>query len=152
MNGIEVSGAGTSVQLQDINWGTCNGSHLALSQNAVVSYGGNMVVSGAAQGANPGMTAGWHVFCVDGAIIQQPSLTSVNLTITTPIAMGNGGGWVLGATIAFTQIVYASITGGANVTGMKFYAGQFSVVSVAGAGINHYPGNIAGVIAGGVYG
>jgi hypothetical protein len=151
MNGIQVAGAGTSLQVYDINWGTCNGSHLALSQNAVVTYAGNMTVSGPAQGGNQLMTAGWHVYCVDGAIIQQPSLSAVNLTVTTPITMGNGG-WVLGATLAFTQVIYASITGGANVTGMKFWAGQFSVVSVAGAGINHYPGSSPGVVNGGIYG
>jgi hypothetical protein len=151
MNGAQVSGPGTGVVFTNIDWGTCSGSHLAISQAGVATYAGNMIVSGSAQGSNPGMTSGWHVFCVDGGIVQVPSLTQVTLTIIASVVMGNGGGWVITSYFGFSQIVYASITNGGAVTGLKFRAGTYGVISVAGAGDNHYPGNAAGVRAGGVY-
>ncbi|WP_316234958.1 MULTISPECIES: hypothetical protein [unclassified Bradyrhizobium] len=156
MNGVQVSGAGTSTTLTNFNWGTCSGSHLAASQACVVTYAGAMYVSGSPQGNNPMMTSGWHVFCVDGAIIQQPSLTSVTLAILVSVVCGNGGGWVQCATLAFCQIVYASISanGGATVTGQRFNVLNWAVISVAGSGDNHYPGSIAGSRGGGtgIYG
>lgn len=144
MNGVQVAGAGTSTTLTNFNWGTCNGSHLALSQAAVVTYAGAMSVSGSPQGGNPVMGSGWHIYCVDGAIIQQPSLTTVSLTILASIVCGNGGGWVECSTLAFAQIVYNSITNGGAVTGQKFYVSSYAVISVSGSGINHYPGSIPG--------
>ncbi|WP_315734152.1 hypothetical protein [Bradyrhizobium sp. SZCCHNR1093] len=145
MNGVQVSGAGTSTTLTNFNWGTCNGSHLAVSQAAVVTYAGAMSVSGSPQGGNPLMTSGWHVYCANGAIIQQPSLTSVSLTILASIVCGNGGGWVECSTMSLVQIVYSSIVNGAAVTGQKFYVANYAVISVVGSGDNHYPGSSAGV-------
>lgn len=153
MNGVQVSGAGTQTSLTNFNWGTCNGSHLAVSQAAVVSYAGAMIVSGSPQGGNPMMTSGWHVYCVDGAIIQIPSLSSVSLTITASIVCGNGGGWVECVTSAFVQIVYTSITNGGAVTGQKFYVSNWATISVVGSGVNHYPGSVAGTATPtGIYG
>ncbi|WP_316191601.1 MULTISPECIES: hypothetical protein [unclassified Bradyrhizobium] len=144
MNGVQVSGAGTSTTLTNFNWGTCNGSHLGVSQAAVVTYAGAMSVSGSPQGGNPMMTSGWHVYCVNSAIIQQPSLTSVSLTILAAIVCGNGGGWVECAGNSLVQIVYSSIINGGAVTGTRFYVANYAVISVVGAGDNHYPGSVAG--------
>ena len=146
MCGANVAGAGTAVLLTNIDWGVCSGYHLAITQNGVVTYAGNMIASGPSQGANPQATQGWHCYCGDGGILQVPSLSNVTLTIPSPITMGNGGGWMEVFYNGFSQIVYGSITGAGNVTGQKFRV-QNAICSVAGNGDNHYPGNIAGVRA-----
>jgi hypothetical protein len=151
MCGANIAGSGTAVSLTNIEWGTCSGSHLAVTQNAVVTYAGNMRMSGSPQGNNPGMTSGWHVFMGDGAIIQVPSLSNVTMTITAAITCGNGGGWVQAFYLGFCQIVYGSITGGGAVTGKKFNAQGFAVISVVGNGDDYYPGTIAGTRNNGIY-
>ncbi|WP_315792483.1 MULTISPECIES: hypothetical protein [unclassified Bradyrhizobium] len=152
MCGVNCSGNGTNLTLTNIDWNVCSGSHLGVTQAGIVTYAGNMIVSGAPQGSNPGMTVGCHVFCGDGGIIQIPSLTSVTLTITVPITLGNGGAWVECFYLGFCQIVYAAITGAGNVTGKKFFVTGNAIISVAGAGDGHYPGTIAGTRqSGGIY-
>jgi hypothetical protein len=142
--GVSVSGTGTVVVLDNIQWNTCNGSHLAVSQAAVASIGSKQIINGGAQGGNPGMPQGWHIFCVDGAIIQVPTGALPSLSILTSSGGGNGGGFILASVLAFTEVVYSSISGATNWGGYKYTANANAIMSAGGGGPNYYPGSIAG--------
>ena len=107
--------------------------------------GGKQIINGSALGNNPYMTAGWHIYCVDGGIVQVPSGNPPVLSILRACGGQNGGGFILSSVLAYAQVVYASITGAANWSGYKYAVNANAIMASSGGGPNYYPGSVAGV-------
>lgn len=154
MCGFNISGTGTQVAVSNIQYNTCNGSHFAVSQDAVASQSGKQIINGSAQGGNPFMTSGWHIYVYGGGIIQSPS-GSANwpiLSILGAFGGGNGGGFIASNILSFTQQMYQSITGASNWGGLKYQVSANAIMTTSGSGINYYPGSVAGTVTtGGQY-
>jgi len=152
MCGMNISGTGTNVSLLDIAFGSCNGSHLAVTQGAVVALGNKMIINGNARGANPQMTQGWHIYLGTNSIIQPNGGLLPNLNINGAYSGQNGGGFLNCYALAFGEIFYSAISGFANWTGIKFQVQSNAIVSTHGGGVNYLPGTIPGIQAtGGQY-
>jgi hypothetical protein len=152
MCGFNISGTGTGVALYDIQYNQCSGSHLAVTQGAVVGLGKKHMINGNPQGANPGMTQGWHIYLGTNSVIQPDGGNLPVLSIPAPAGGGNGGGFANVYALAFGELFYSSITGAANYSGIKFQVQDNAIINTHGGGINYLPGNIAGVQAtGGQY-
>lgn len=152
MCGVNVSGTGTTVVLNNMDWGTCSGSHIAATQACVVVPTGTHNISGSPQGANAGMPSGYFIFCGTQAIVQVSSGNLPVITIPGAITMGNGGAFITAFTLCSINFVYASLTGAANVTGTRYSVSSNAILSVNGGGAMYLPGTIAGTTAtGGQY-
>jgi hypothetical protein len=151
-SGASVAGTGTQLALRNILWGQCSGSHLSVSQAGVVSLGAKQIINGSPLGNNPQMTSGWHIFCVNGAIIQPQGGNLPTLQILNPVGGQNGGGFAVVNTLAFFEAYYSSITGAGNFSGFKYSVGANAILNTHGSGVNYLPGNVAGTQAtGGQY-
>jgi hypothetical protein len=114
--GANISGTGTQVAFYNIWWDQA-ATHLAVTQAAVVGLGAKQNINGSAIGGNPNMTAGYHIYCANGAIIQPDGGNLPQLTVNGSTGGGNGGGFAVCSTLAFFEAYYASISGGGNWSG-----------------------------------
>jgi len=142
-SGASVAGTGTSLALRNIAFGQCSGSHLSVSQSGVVSLGATIIINGNPLGNNPQMTQGWHVFCVNGAIIQPQGGNLPTLVINGNFGGQNGGGFCE-VSWAFFEAFYAHIAGFGNWTGVKYLVNANGILNTHGGGANYLPGTIAG--------
>ena len=137
--GIDVGNG--SVSILNIEFGYCIDHHIAMEGGGQVGYLGPFTVSGGCNGA--------HILSLQGSYLRQ-GLNAPNINITTPVSIGV---WIQASGGASTFTLYGTITGFANVTGQKYIAQMNGVVLVNGAGVNYYPGTVAGATAsGGQYG
>jgi hypothetical protein len=144
--GVWLSGSGTSVSLQNINFGTCKGAHVMCGQGAEAVLSGALVISG-------GLTAnslapGACFFSTANSTIVVPS-TNPSITISMAITVAYFAYAQINANL---QVVFSSITGATNITGQKYLATLNGVISTSGAGTSYYPGSVSGATsAGGQY-
>ena len=89
------------------------------------------------------MTSGWHIFCVNGAIIQPNSGNVPTLNINGSFGGQNGGGFAE-VSWAFFEAYYSGISGFANWGGIKYLINANAILNVHGQGINYLPGSVAG--------
>jgi hypothetical protein len=131
---------GAYVTLYKIQFGPCLDYHISMEGGgANCSYQGPFIIDG-------GTVA--HILATQGAYIRQP-LIPPTLTITGPVNIGT----FIAAQAAQTLVTYSVINGYGNVNGNKFSASMNGIILTAGAGVNYYPGTVAGATAtGGQYG
>jgi hypothetical protein len=147
--GIAAVGS-TNCYLGAFEWGPCNGTQAYVQRGALIgnkapnvqwriSGGsvGNVYVPGAFLCGNVGGNCIAHV--LGGPII----------TITAPVSYAQG--FILSYNNSFFQMIYASLTGAANVTARRYDAEYNSAISTAGGGPNYYPGTVAGTVGNGSY-
>ena len=143
--GIVGLGAATQLQLGMIDFGNCTYSHIH-AQGSINGYLGPL-------GGYPSDTirlsgsALAHLTTYDMGRMntQQPPLI-----IPNPISFSSGFAAIAG--ISRADMLYQSITGGANVTGPKYAVTQNSVLGTSGSGVNYLPGSVAGTLqSGGQY-
>ena len=149
MCGFNVSGTGTSLQLLDISFGHCNGSHLGVTQAAVVSMGNKWIINGNARGANPGMTSGWHIYLGTNSIIQPNGGQLPILNINGIYGGLNGGGFVNCYALAFGEVWFNGMSGVSNWSGIKYQVQANAILTSHGGGASYYPGSVAGIAASG---
>jgi hypothetical protein len=152
MCGINCNGAGTSVGLNDMVYFTVSGSHIAVTQAAVVGLGGKQIINGHAQGANPQMTSGWWLYVAQNSIVQPNGGYMPNLNINGSFGGQNGGGLIVCANLSFVEAFFASISGYANWGGQKYNVSGNAILTTHGGGPSYLPGSVAGVVnTGGQY-
>ena len=141
--GANISGTGTQVAFYNIWWDQA-ATHLAVTQAAVVGLGAKQNINGSAIGGNPNMTAGYHIYCANGAIIQPDGGNLPQLTVNGSTGGQNGGGFAVCSTLAFFEAYYASISGGGNWSGQRYLVNANAILNTHGQGANYLPGNVAG--------
>lgn len=142
--GCALAAVGNStINLNNIVFGTCQGGHISAVNGAVVTLGGNLTISG-------GLTAnallnGVHLYCGGSAIIQSAGWATGTgrppLTISTAVSLPY---FVAASSNALVEVLYASITNPGNVTGQRYSVILNAIVNTSGAGSSYYPGTIAG--------
>ena len=143
MCGVFVVGAGTYCLLNNMEFGGCIGPQIGVQGNANfgnINPGCSWTISGSGAdflrcfNASAGSNAdgGPHLSIVTGA----------NYT----------GAFIHAAFAGNTIMVFTSISGAGNVSGTRYAASENSTISTGGAGVNYYPGTVAGVLStGGQY-
>jgi hypothetical protein len=147
--GFSCAGNNTLV-LGAIDFGPCVGAHISASQNALVSNltaGCLWTISGGCSGN--ALEDGSFLYTYGGKFITN-SAGGPAINVPGPITLA--GSFVEAHYSAFAQLVYASLTGGGNVTGRRFLSDTNSNISVAGGGASYYPGTIAGVASSATFG
>jgi hypothetical protein len=147
--GIACSGPGTAINIGVMDFGACQGAHIGVSQNAQVGLAPVAIkISGGCSG-NAQMP-GAHIFASAGGQVVNNAGGAPALTISTAVSFP--AGFVFASSLAFTAVVYSSITGAGNVTGPKYYAASNAIITTGGAGASYYPGTVAGsTVTGGQY-
>jgi hypothetical protein len=143
---VNAYGAGTVIILGNINFNSCVGSHISTQQGSLISNyvpGSQWVIKGGASGNQ--YENGSFVFAYANGQLINNSGGGPNLTVANPVTLA--GDFILSAFSSFVQLVFMSITGAGNVTGQKYNVNTNANISTGGAGVNYYPGTVAGVYA-----
>jgi hypothetical protein len=149
------SGSGyVNIAIGNTVFANCSGGHISISQHATAGNkvaGSSWVVNGNCSGnaVNPGC----FLYAYGGAIFQSnsaggPQISFPNSNVTF------AGSFVEAHFQSFTQLTYVSLSGAGlgSVIGKKFRSDSNSTISVAGGGVNYYPGNVAGTADSTTYG
>jgi hypothetical protein len=152
MCGINMSGTGTNISLNDMEYNQCNGSHIAATQGCVLALGGKQIINGSAMGGNPQMTSGWHIYLGTNSIIQPNGGYLPVLSILGVCGGQNGGGFANVYALSFGELFYQSITGAANWGGIRYNLSGNAILNTHGGGASYLPGSVPGQIStGGQY-
>ena len=108
---------------------TTTGSHIIATNNAVVSLDANYSIIGSATYNHIGATTGF-IFAAGVSTITLTGTPSFSAFIAVGIQ---------------SQASLASITFVGSATGQKYQVNSGSVLNTGGAGINYFPGDVAGV-------
>lgn len=142
MSGCSVGGASV-VSLQNMEYGPCVGWHVAaVGGGARVRLGGAQRVSGGAQG--------FMAVSLNG-VIDAIAVSPPNIAFNFPAAISFGTAFAYATQGGQMQVPYISMTGAANVTGVRYRADYAGVIVTGGGGANYYPGTGAGTTNGGQY-
>jgi hypothetical protein len=137
-------GAATTFVLGEINFGPCVGAHISTQAGALISNyqpTSHWTIKGGASG-NPMMNGSFVFAWVSGTfIINSNGGPLVN--IPGPISFA--GAFVLSAFASNVTFLFGSLTGAGNVTGQRYIVSNNANITTGGAGVNYYPGTIAGV-------
>lgn len=134
-------GNGTVLTLGLVEFGAVpNGySHMFASNKGQITFNGNYNVSG---GTGAG---GFHMLMISEGVISPFGRT---VTITGTLAIG---WWCYCDRASFCEAYSMTFTlsGGATVTGVRYFGGALSCIFVNGGGASYFPGNSAGSVSGG---
>lgn len=139
--GVYAAASGAAVDISAMSFGSCFGPHL------YASNGGNIIITGQINiiGNAPIILSA----AVSGNITLNPADNPVlntpnNITISNASVVADDLGTIWGR---FSLTIGAGV-----VTGKRFSASKNGVIDSLGAGVNHYPGSIAGsTVTGGQY-
>jgi hypothetical protein len=130
-----------SVVLHRIDFGPCNDNHIATDAGSFLYYFGPITISGGAGQC--------HIFAGSGSYVRQSGRTPTPVNIIAPVNFAYA---VVQAAPLGSMLATWSTTGYGNVSGRKFLAYGNGVINSQGAGVNHYPGTVAGTLqSGGQY-
>jgi hypothetical protein len=124
------------------------------------SLAGAIVLSEFAKSTNDPPNCIWRITGSAAGSFGPFSGAFLNAMIQAHIGNNAGGGpaiqvttgvsypvFVLCRAFGLVDVGYSSLTGAGSVTGQRYYAEGNSIIGVAGAGVNYWPGTIAGVTA-----
>lgn len=140
-----------TVGIGAINFGTCVGAHIQISQGGIV-YNKTPACMWTLSGGCAGNSfiTGCFMSCFANGLYQNNAAGAPNLTISTPITFA--GSFVDAHFNSLLMLTFGTITNPANVTGKRYYADTNANIWSGGGGINYFPGTIAGTVAtGGQY-
>jgi hypothetical protein len=142
LNGISVNSFGR-VLLNNMEFGTCGGAQISLS-NSIVDLGvGNHKISGGSAGNSSSV----------GAFIEarQNSYFNGGGAVTTAFTIvgtpAYGAAFVQCDGLSHVQLFNTTFSGSA--TGKRYSASGNSFINTGGGGVNYFPGNVAGTLASG---
>ncbi len=148
---INVIGAGTIIILGAMEFGPAVGAHISTQRGALVSNytpGCIWKITGSATGN--AYVPGCFIFSyVGGASFITHSGGGPALQI--PAVIGFNGAFISCSNNALVSFPYASLTGGANVSGRKYNCQFNSTIQTGSGDVNYYPGSVAGIVANGGY-
>lgn len=130
----------TRMYLMDSRLNNCSGYMIGVSRAGSIVLSGNITIAGNSTG-NPYSSGGFISCFFSAGVETSPVVVPLHVIIPGPVnlsyfVVSNQFGWV--------NFTWTDIVGYANVTGTKYSAGMNGVISVAGAGVNYYPGTVAG--------
>jgi len=127
---------GGLLMLEDgVEFGACSGAHILATQKGRISIEAGYTVSG---GANVHMNA-----------VSEGQIMSINNKITVSNTPGFTYFAVANSLAHIEAHSGTSFTGAA--TGQKFLAAFYSLIQTVGAGVNFFPGSVAGAAPSGIY-
>ena len=160
MNGFKVSANGPSVNqvcggifiggqshlnLDNIEYGFCQGAQLLVSRSAQCTLGQSTFrISGGSSGN--GVSPAAHALVFFGGNLEVNSVFLPTLIIPAAI---NLGVFVEANSLGVSSYVFATITGAGNVTAQKYRGSANAIINSLGNGVNYYPGAVAGVLTSG---
>jgi hypothetical protein len=140
-----VTGSGTRLSIRNFNFGSCPGGHVAADQGCTLIIGGTWIISGGCAGSVGGN--GSHISANIAAQIQSDNTLAINVTVAVSFAAP----FVVASFVSVMQVLYQSLTGGANVNASRYLANSNAVISTNGGGANYYPGTSPGTAPNGLY-
>jgi hypothetical protein len=144
--GFRIQGA--SINLKNITFFSCATAHMLSDSSALILLMGNEM--GSAEAADYLSIKGdspYHMLCV------QNSLVHIAQPILYTVATRNISVWAQTTGNAVISGFYQSQSLGGAVNGQKYNCSLNGVVNTQGAGVNYFPGTVAGAtISGGQYG
>jgi hypothetical protein len=143
---VNVYGSTSSVLLGSIDFGPTQGAHISTQNGSVVTNlnpGSPWRIYGSAPGSST--ENGSFVFAYAGGQCINNSGGGPTISVLNAITLA--GSFIQVNYNCFVQLLLAGgvVTGAANVTGTRFFVDNNSEILTGGAGINYYPGTIAGV-------
>jgi hypothetical protein len=145
-----LSGNMSTVSFGSMEFNGSPGAMVSVGRSAWLEFGqapNSYVISGSSPG-DPEWIGGF-CYAFNGGNIGMGTLNPPNVTITTPITVGQA---FVAASIAGSTQLYANWINPANVSGPKYYASMNGVINASGAGVNYFPGSVVGsLVTGGQY-
>jgi hypothetical protein len=137
ISGITCSGNGLSVIIGTMSFGACVGSHIYISNGAVVTNGASCtwIITASGNGSFLSTLTPGSQFLVNPA--GGPSIVVAN-------AVSFSNGFVTAVTGSLISLIYTSLTNPGNVTGAKYSAASNAIINTNGAGANYFPGTLQG--------
>ena len=121
-------GLSGNINYQNIEFGSCTGSHVWAGANSLMAATAGTSISGGAQ---------WHWYAESGGAITDRGVT---ITLTGTPAFSSS--FAEARTCAIVSVGVNTFVGGA--TGKRYNAASSGVIEVYGAGTSYIPGSVAG--------
>ena len=139
-----------SINFNNIILGACHGAWAVASASAYVSFAGSITVTGSpTANAYVGGIGGVGFYAGAGGYLAVNGTAQPSITISTPVTVTC---FIQAAQGASTDLLFSSITGGANVTGSRYNAFLNGSIQTLGGGASYYPGSTSGSLTtGGQY-
>jgi hypothetical protein len=149
--GIAVPGS-TQLIIDNIDWGTCNGTQMTIYNGGTVRLSGatadRFTVSGPPLG-NVYAPANW-LSCFGGGRIDVTNVSTPPQFNVVNTPMNFAGAFIQCSDVAVAAMFFTGgITGASACTGKKFDVRTNGIINTAGQGINYFPGNVAGTYSNG---
>ncbi|TGV61129.1 hypothetical protein EN784_01640 [bacterium M00.F.Ca.ET.141.01.1.1] len=145
---LESTGSGNSFGLLSVGSSRLEFQNIDLGagilQQLRAADGGVLVATGPYSISGSTLAGGLHWAGVGGGVIRVQSFT---ITFVGTLSLGTFVSATTGAIIFGNGNTFAGSAGSA--TGTRYSCDTNAVISVAGAGINYFPGNVAGVVTNG---
>lgn len=140
--GVNVFGGGTSVTLGNMNFGTCLGAHMTVGGGATLSNlpACQYAISGGCAGNIN--APGCFIYAFSGGEWVSSPAGGPNIVVQAAVTFA--GAFVEATITALFALLYASLTGAANVTGQRYLVTQNAIMQTGGGGPNYWPGTVAG--------
>jgi hypothetical protein len=144
VSAINILGGASNVTMENISFGACGGSHISVGTGALILLGGNITLTGGCSG-NP-TQPGCHIFSNNGQIGVLPT-SQPAYNVTAAIAFA--GATIEAVNLSYVNFTYSSFSNGANISGVRYFVINNSVINTNGGGGSYIPGTVAGTAANG---